>query len=97
MEQRAKYYALIFLCPHSTYRSREGHVMPNADHVTIVEQGAEAICRWRAQHPDENLDLTKANLQGADLGSANLQHAILQGANLDSVNLSDAHLESANL
>ena len=36
--------------------------MANPDHVAIVKQGAEAIRLWRKQHPEERLNLYRADL-----------------------------------
>jgi len=66
--------------------------MANPAHVTIVQQGVEAIRQWREEHPDERLDLTKADLRGLNLLSADLHGADLRAADLRRV-----HLESANL
>jgi hypothetical protein len=38
--------------------------MANPEHVAIVKQGAEAIRKWRAENPDQWVDLL-----GAELGS----------------------------
>ena len=51
-------------------------------HVAIVEQGSKAIRQWREQHPDERLDLAKANLQDARLVGADLSGTTLVEANL---------------
>ena len=41
--------------------------MANEDHVAIVKQGAEAIRRWREEHPGQRLMLDTADLSGTDL------------------------------
>jgi hypothetical protein len=37
--------------------------MANPEHVQLVKQGAEAIHRWRKEHPDIKLDLREADLR----------------------------------
>jgi hypothetical protein len=41
--------------------------MANPEHVAHVKQGAEAIRQWRAENPDVKLDLSEADLHGANL------------------------------
>jgi uncharacterized protein YjbI with pentapeptide repeats len=45
----------------------------------------------------QEVDLARANLQGADLAGTNLRNANLQGADLRGANLSKANLEEADL
>ena len=61
--------------------------MANADHIELVKQGAEAIAAWREAHPNERLDLQKADLDGLNLRRANLQGANLQEARLQEADL----------
>jgi hypothetical protein len=81
--------------------------MANPEHVEIVKQGAEAICRWQEANPSMRLDLSRAYLAGrylygaplieADLVQANLREATLIGADLTRANLTGANLTATNL
>src|SRR5262249_10328082 len=81
--------------------------MANPEHVAVVKDGEVAIRAWREQHPDERLDLTKADfrrftllnvdLSGADLREAWLERADLAGVDLCKANLRGAHLHEARL
>ncbi len=42
----------------------------NTEHVVLVKNGAAAIAAWREAHPEANLDLSWANLTGANLTEA---------------------------
>jgi uncharacterized protein YjbI with pentapeptide repeats len=54
---------------------------------------------WTVQFPstDEQLDMARVHLEGADLGGAHLEEAYLGGAHLEEAYLSGAHLEGASL
>jgi hypothetical protein len=54
--------------------------MANPDHVAIVKQGAEAIRLWRKQHPEERLNLYRADLYEIPLYKADLCKADLRKA-----------------
>jgi len=71
--------------------------MANPEHVALVRQGAEAIREWRQEHPDERLDLRRANLFEAKLSGANLSDAILWRTDLRMAKLSRAKLSRAKL
>ena len=76
--------------------------MANKEHVRIVLQGPEAIKTWRKSHPNDIMDLSKANLReleldGADLSGANLNKAILFRSKLAYANFSKAKLTKAIL
>ena len=76
--------------------------MANPEHIEIVKQGAGAIAKWRADHPDATFELAKANLSktqlgGVDLSGANLSRANFSKADLSGANLSRAHLSRADL
>ena len=86
--------------------------MANAEHIRVVLGGPLSLTAWHVANPDQSLDLSGANLEGAlllgmrltsaNLEGANLQHAGLmmssfQGASLDHADLSDANLSAANL
>lgn len=66
--------------------------MANPEHVAIVNQGRNAIDKWRREHPDEGLDLV-----GAALNFVDLRSAILTGANLSCADLRNAKLTKADL
>jgi uncharacterized protein YjbI with pentapeptide repeats len=42
-----------------------------------LEQGVKRWNQWRKEHPDEHVDLSKANLLGVDLRGADLSNADL--------------------
>lgn len=75
--------------------------MANSEYVEIFRQGAVAIDRWRTENSTENtdidLDLSGADLSGADLTETNLNGADLRGANLVGADLSGADLVRAKL
>ena len=76
--------------------------MANDEHVEIAKRGAEAIAKWRMEHPEMRLDLQDAdlkevNLRGANLFSAKFFGADLSGADLRSARLKRADLAAANL
>jgi hypothetical protein len=71
--------------------------MANPEHVALVRKGAKAIAKWRQAHPDERLDLSGADLSGADLGDPDLSGANLSQARLFGANLSGARLFRADL
>jgi hypothetical protein len=71
--------------------------MANQEHVTIVQEGPEAIRRWQDEHLHGILDLTGADLQGADLSRANLNRVDLSGAHLQGANLIGTYLQGADL
>jgi hypothetical protein len=71
--------------------------MANPEHVKMVMKGAEAIAKWRKQHPKELLDLSGAELIEADLRMADLNRADLNKALLHCAKLSSANLGGANL
>lgn len=82
--------------------------MANPEHVRLVREQGEAAIAWFEEHPEtERLNLSAADLRGADLlqvnlayadlTEANLSHAYLSGANFDSANLTKANLSLAVL
>jgi len=70
--------------------------MANEEHVSLILQRGDWN-KWRADHPDTILDLSGANLRGADLSGANLDWVNLRGANLRGADLSGANLIEAVL
>ena len=71
--------------------------MANEEQLALLKAGVEGWNKWREEKPDEKIDLSKANLIGADLRGANLLLADLTGANLILANLSGANLAGAQL
>lgn len=70
--------------------------------LAIIKKGVEAWNNWRAENPDElidmnDADLSNANLSGCNLSGAWLNKSDLSGANLTNANLSDANLDGADL
>ena len=57
--------------------------MANPEHVDLLQQGAAAIAAWHSAHPDERLDLEKADLTGIDLPDTDLQIRVV--SDLDDV------------
>jgi TIR domain/Pentapeptide repeats (8 copies) len=76
--------------------------MANPDHRAILSQGVEKWNLWRTQQPNVEIDLTRADLEdaqlaGVDLHGVNLKRVTLRGANLSRSNLAWANLIHANL
>jgi uncharacterized protein YjbI with pentapeptide repeats len=66
--------------------------MANSEQLERLKKGVEGWNKWREEHPEERVDLGKADLRGEQLAEANLAEANLAGAHLKG-----AHLERANL
>lgn len=62
------------------------------EQLDILRQGADVWNEWRYQHEETPIDLSKADLSGADLW-----YTDLNGANLNKVNFKNANLYAANL
>lgn len=71
--------------------------MANEDQLRILWQGVDAWNIWRAKNPDEYVDLSRADLIGANLRGADFSEACLNGANLHGADLIGADLSWANL
>jgi hypothetical protein len=71
--------------------------MANPEHVAILTQGVEIWNQWRRDHPDEEVDLSEADLRDAKLGGVNLSEAVLTDADLSGSLLVIANLSQANL
>ncbi len=76
--------------------------MANASHLSLLKKGVKAWNERRLEHKLDHVDLSKADLSGAnlreaDLSGANLREADLSGANLREANLSGANLREADL
>ncbi len=70
---------------------------PNQEQLALIKEGVNTWNAWRKDNPDVIIDLTFADLPGANLADANLQGALLHGANLEGADLQGAHLEVADL
>jgi uncharacterized protein YjbI with pentapeptide repeats len=62
-----------------------------------LRQGFKGWNTWRAEHPDEHIDLSGADLQWANLSWADLRNADLSEGDLYHADLSQASLWGANL
>lgn len=71
--------------------------MANPEHVELVRKGADAIRDWRAENPQEPLDLSHAELPGIQLAAAPLGAVDLSHSSLVEGNLSEADLRGANV
>ncbi|HLQ28337.1 MAG TPA: pentapeptide repeat-containing protein [Ktedonobacteraceae bacterium] len=74
--------------------------MANQAHLNILRQGVDVWNKWRKENVDIQPDLSKADLQkanlfGIDLNHANLAEAIFNEANLTNANLFGAGLVAA--
>jgi pentapeptide repeat protein len=75
--------------------------MANNEHVAILKKGVDAWNAWRKKNRQLHVDLTRADLRGANLSGAILRAfrggADLREANLSKANLSEAVLRGADL
>jgi uncharacterized protein YjbI with pentapeptide repeats len=71
--------------------------MANSEHLELLEQGIEAWNQWREANPEEQPDLSNANLSKKDLSKANFSRTNLSEVNLSEADLSKAYLFEANL
>lgn len=71
--------------------------MVNPEHMAVVKKGAAAIEEWRFKHPEQTLDLFKANLYKARLSKTDLSEANIFQADLDGADLSETNLAKADL
>lgn len=69
----------------------------NREHLKIVRKGVAAIEEWVQNHPEQTLNLNKANLAWTDLREANLSKARLSWALLSMASLARADLSEADL
>ncbi len=65
--------------------------------IAIAKQGRAALAKWRQANPDVLLNLSEADLRGADLRGANLKRADLTGAILREADLVGAQFSEADL
>lgn len=71
--------------------------MANKEQRAKLNEGAKAWNEWRRSGPREAIDLSRADLSGANLNNANLSDAELSYANLSRARLSGSNLRSARL
>lgn len=71
--------------------------MANSKILEAVKEGRQALAKFRANNPSVLLDLTDADLKGADLRGMNFRRALLVGAKLARADLSGANLSEADL
>lgn len=72
--------------------------MANKEQIAILKQGVEAWNRWRRRRRDKaGPQLVEAVFQGMDLSGVNLSHAELSGADFENAKLSGANLSGALL
>jgi len=71
--------------------------MANEEQLSILKQGVEVWNRWREENPNTPVNLSFAELHGANLMDANLSEADLSGADLREADLNSADLGEAKL
>jgi uncharacterized protein YjbI with pentapeptide repeats len=71
--------------------------MADESHLSLLKQGVKAWNQWREQNVWCKPNLSRTDLNRADLGEANLIAVDLSGASLIEANLSSANLFKANL
>jgi uncharacterized protein YjbI with pentapeptide repeats len=76
--------------------------MANAEHLALLQQGTAIWNDWRTRNPGSlpdlsGADLRQANLSPVELSGADLHGANLRGADLREANLIDADLREADL
>lgn len=69
--------------------------MANPEHLDHLARGPENWAQWRTLHPEEQPDLSDANLSGTDFADADLIGADFSNADLRRANLSRAKLAGA--
>jgi hypothetical protein len=76
--------------------------MANNDQITILLQGPERWNKWREENREAEIDLSNAELDGANLSSMNLRnanfsHASMKGANFANSDMSSTTFALADL
>jgi len=71
--------------------------MANAEHLAILKDGVAQWNRWRAEHPDVEIDFSEAALSMVDLCGAELVQVNFADADLHEANFVDANLSASNL
>src|SRR3990170_6944936 len=71
--------------------------MADPAHIELVRQGAQAVNKFTAEHPEVTIDLSGADLSGLDLHNCRLSGANFDGADLSRCDLRNARLNAASL
>ena len=71
--------------------------MANNDQINILLKGSERWNKWREENREAEIDISNAELDGANLSSMNLRNANFSRASMKGANLLNASLEDANL
>ena len=71
--------------------------MANEEQLSILRQGVDAWNKWRAENPNVEINLRKADLREMNLLRANLRESNLSRANLSRAFLHEVKLARANL
>jgi uncharacterized protein YjbI with pentapeptide repeats len=77
--------------------ARRAYPMADPEQLALLKSGVQPWNGWRGHNLYEKIDLTEANLAGADLNEANLSRAIMSRADLSRARLHWANLSEANL
>lgn len=98
--------------PRNALSAEESEPMADPKHRDLARSGRAKLALWRADHPQEKLDLSsdfyvqldfsaidlsKANCSRANFRGANFRGADLRGTDFSRANLSEADLSNANL
>jgi uncharacterized protein YjbI with pentapeptide repeats len=71
--------------------------MADPRQLEIIGQGVDRWNRWRKENYGQGIDLSGADLRGAQLSGVNLTEANLRGVDLTEAKLGKAHLRGADL
>jgi TIR domain/Pentapeptide repeats (8 copies) len=71
--------------------------MANERQLAILGGGVKAWNRWHEKNPFVDVNLTRANLRGADLHNVEFDNAVLNQTDFSGANLTGAHFEAADL
>ena len=71
--------------------------MANDELLKVLQEGAEAWGKWRAENPYEHIDFSKAVLDGLNLSGVNLRGVDFSKSDFGGTCLYKANLEGANL
>ncbi|MGZ6391902.1 MAG: pentapeptide repeat-containing protein [Ktedonobacterales bacterium] len=70
--------------------------MRQQDQLALLVGNVTEWNRWREEHPDEETDVTGADLRDADLWDTNLHRATLWKANLQGASLAYTRLHRSD-
>ena len=82
---------------HGFEAERRERPLRLGNQLNILKQGVQVWNAWRARNLDVQINLSRADLRGANINNAHLNGANLSNAHLNGANLSYASLTSANL